>query len=439
MQHAEAAPDADGIDGLFGPTVLRSAAELRDAFQTAQPFKHVCIDGFLATTAAAAALRDFPTFRTDRAVNEFGHVGGKAVETRIAGISPFYRSFYDWIASAPFLDGMSAITGIPDLLPDPKLFGAGTHENRNGQSLDPHVDFNRNEDLTAHRRLNLLIYLNPEWDADWGGAIELHSDPRDPEADVVSAFLPLFNRAVIFETSEISWHGFETIRLPADKQHLSRKSISIYLYTKTRPAAEIAPPHATFYVQRPLPARMVGGYTLTEDDVGELREALRLRDFWIAHYQAQECQLNGRLEDLRRLNPFVVGPGRQQGPIAGLADDGWVAPQLTATIRPKRPLARLVVRGTIPEGIPPGGRLTVSVADTPVADAAMVPGRFSLQVPLPSGVRGAFTLRIDASRWLAAGDARGSDGAFVLTAIELIPSLRRALAAACKRLARHQG
>lgn len=71
-----------------------------------------------------------------------------------------------------------------------------------------------------------------------GGCIELHSKPRHPEFDEIKSFLPLFNRAVIFETSEYSWPGFSAIRLPQGKKHLSRKSSSIYLYTKDRPAEE---------------------------------------------------------------------------------------------------------------------------------------------------------------------------------------------------------
>ena len=61
---------------------------------------------------------------------------------------------------------------------------------------------------------------------------------------------------MLFETNEYSWHGFPRIALPEDKRHLSRKSISIYLYTKDRPEGEIAPSHGTFYVQRPLPANV---------------------------------------------------------------------------------------------------------------------------------------------------------------------------------------
>ena len=67
---------------------------------------------------------------------------------------------------------------------------------------------------------------------------------------------------------------FRSFELPEAERHRSRKSISIYLYTKDRPAGEIAPSHGTFYVQRPLPERIVPGHVVTPEDVFELKSLL---------------------------------------------------------------------------------------------------------------------------------------------------------------------
>ena len=284
-----------GEEGLYTPVppmkqlitdaVLEETGDICSRFRTARPFRHVCIEDFLAADWAEALLRDFPAFDPAKAVDEFGKVGRKAVRTDLREISETYREFYDYISSPAFLDAMSAMTGIPDLRFDQQMYGGGTHENLEGQALDAHVDFNYDQQRKLHRRINLLIYLNKEWDVAWGGAIQLHSDPRDWEHDQVETFNCNFNRCVIFETNEHSWHGFKRIELPPGKRGLTRKCISIYLYTHDRPAEEIVPVHGTFYVQQPPPERLVPGHRLVEADLQELRRLLEDRDEWIGSYQ----------------------------------------------------------------------------------------------------------------------------------------------------------
>jgi Rps23 Pro-64 3,4-dihydroxylase Tpa1-like proline 4-hydroxylase len=246
MQAAQQSSPEAAVIPEVSAEVLQHVDRYRDAFDHADHFKHVMIENFLEPSFAEQLLTDFPSFNPRLARNEYGDIGGKAVNTQIREISPVYQRLYAVISSKPFLEFMSRLSGIPDLLIDPKMFGGGTHDNRHGQELDPHVDFNYDESEQLHRRLNLIVYLNKEWETEWGGALEIHSNPRRPQENQIESFDPLFNRAVMFETNEYSWHGFPKIDLPADKRHLSRKSLSIYLYTKDRPAEEIAPMHATF-------------------------------------------------------------------------------------------------------------------------------------------------------------------------------------------------
>ncbi len=255
------------------PEVDRHAAR----FAAARPFRHVVIDDFFGPDAAAALLREFPPFDANFALNEAGEVGNKAVVERIRGIGPTYAALDDLIQSRGFLDLVGRITGIAELQYDPWYFGGGTHENRDGQDLDPHIDFNRHPVDRTHRRLNLIVYLNPEWDDAWGGSLEIHRDPRAPD-NQIKLITPLFNRCVIFETNEISWHGFSRITLPVNKPSLSRRSIALYFYTRDRPAQEQAASHSTLYIDRALPPRFVPGLVLSAADVAELRELLARRD-----------------------------------------------------------------------------------------------------------------------------------------------------------------
>jgi hypothetical protein len=290
---------------MIQPDILKNSSRIRDDFQRAKPFRHVVLDNFLDASVAESMLADFPPFDKRKAVNEVGEVGRKAVVESVKGLSSFYREFYTYINSRAFLAAMSELTGIPGLLADDTLFGGGTHENLDGQALDVHVDFNIDERRMLHRRINLLIYLNQEWDEAWGGAIELHSNPWYPESDQVQSFLPLFNRALIFETNEYSWHGFKRIALPEGHKDLSRKSFSIYLYTKDRPVEDVVAPHTTFYVPPPLPEHIVAGATLSELDAQQLRIALQTRDGLIRMYQKLLVEKEQRLRDVIRAERYV--------------------------------------------------------------------------------------------------------------------------------------
>ena len=303
--------------------VLEDALDIQHRFQEAKPFRHVAIDGFLDEEACEGLLRDFPPFDKRKAINEVGEVGRKAVVETVADVSPFYARFYRYINSRPFLEAMSELTGIPDLIADETLFGGGTHENLEGQWLDTHVDFNIDERRMLHRRVNLLIYLNKEWEESWGGAIELHSDPWNPRDDRIEKFLPLFNRAVLFETNEYSWHGFERIHLPADRKHLSRKSFSIYLYTKTRPIEEVVAPHTTFYLPRPVPEHIKEGRTLTAEDEQQLRIAMASREGLVRMYQKLVVEKEQRLHDFMKLRQEASAAGHLDHYSVILSSRSW--------------------------------------------------------------------------------------------------------------------
>jgi hypothetical protein len=288
------------IHGLLNPKLLENACGYAAGFATARPFPHVVIDGFLNTEFCADICHEFPAFSETAALNEDGRVGGKAVQEKVRSLGSAYERMDDLVQSPEFIALVERITGIHGLCYDPWYFGGGTHENRQGQDLDPHIDFNYHPITRQHRRLNLIIYLNEHWDDRWGGALQLHSDPRLPaQDDDVVTVTPLMNRCVIFETSERSWHGFDRIELPADQRELSRKSFAIYFYSDTRPAAETADEHSTVYVERRLPARFMPGHTLDEVDVGELQNLLGRRDQHLQRLYRQLQEANGRINRSR--------------------------------------------------------------------------------------------------------------------------------------------
>lgn len=275
---------------IIHPAVMDQRARFCQEFNSSPPFPHVVIDDFLAPEFAQALLDSFPPFERGNAVSDSGELGGKSTFERVRGLGPAYEQLDNAIKSPEFLKALSELTGIDGLIYDPWYLGGGTHENRHGASLDPHVDFNYHPSERWHRRLNLIVYLNHGWEADWGGCLELFRDPHADNRPSLSVS-PVFNRCVIFETSEVSWHAFNTIRVPAEHEGTTRRSVALYFYTKDRPAEQTASRHTTYYVNRQLPEHVDAGHTLSRADADEIRQLIEVRDGHIRMLYAENTAL----------------------------------------------------------------------------------------------------------------------------------------------------
>jgi hypothetical protein len=221
---------------------------LRDRVRSAQPFPHFCIDNFLDPAFAERVHDAFPSFddaqkigRTFKAVNE----KQKVQVTDAAKFAEPIAELNRVLASPEFCETLSHVFDIPDLLPDDQLVGGGIHQTGPRGLLDVHVDFNYIADRQLHRRLNILIYFNKDWDPDWGGNVELWD--RDVKVCHVS-LSPVFNRCVVFATSDISYHGVTAVKCPEGR---ARRSFAAYYYTKAAPAGWDGQSHSTIFKARP--------------------------------------------------------------------------------------------------------------------------------------------------------------------------------------------
>lgn len=288
--------------------IFKRADELNREFTSSQPFRHVIIDKILDPEYCGKLMAEFPAFDTTHALNERGETGRKAVFTDLARLGPAYARFDQMIRSPEFLALLSRITGIPSLLYDPEYVGGGTHENLDGQELDSHVDFNYHPRRQWHRRLNLIVFLNPEWEQDWGGCLELLPDPWTAEgARPAAVVVPIANRAVLFETNEHSWHGFRRIQLPGGMQHVSRRSVAVYFYSAGRPASETEASHGTVYVHRQPGEQIRAGHTLQQQDVDEVRTLLARRDTHIKFLYERELEFSKLISGILRSPSFRLG------------------------------------------------------------------------------------------------------------------------------------
>jgi hypothetical protein len=195
------------------------------------------------------------------------------------------------------------------------------------------------------------VCLNPEWERAWGGELELHSDPWDEGRNRTMSIPPLFNTCVIFETTETSWHGFSQIEMPQDREHLSRKSFAIYLYTRERPPEQTAPPHATIYVPESLPAEWKAGRELSDEDMRELhkrftrmRTQLRYLYDREKHFGAQMYARDHALDEARRAQKLnLQGYATQPQGVRGVWPDDWASAGVAMTFVPTRALKDLTL------------------------------------------------------------------------------------------------
>lgn len=220
--------------------------DIKSRYQSQKPFKYVMFENFFTPEKAELIHENYPKIENDTwdGVTYLDQTN-KFWKNKFEAGSLLDRVMHE-LNSAEFLNWLQQVTGIEEeILGDDELFGGGLHQSINGAFLNVHVDYNFHPKTKYHRRLNVLMYMNKDWKDEYEGHLELW-DLSKGKKDLLGKYAPTFNRCVIFETNEISYHGHpKPLKTPIG---VSRKSIATYYYSKTRPATEIAQEHNTHYV-----------------------------------------------------------------------------------------------------------------------------------------------------------------------------------------------
>jgi Rps23 Pro-64 3,4-dihydroxylase Tpa1-like proline 4-hydroxylase len=244
-----------GLSSALGPNQapVASATRLDDilrtsvtAYRSAKPFPHIVIENLVEPAVLEKVLAEFSA--SDR---KTWHHTENSRERKYSTedeqqFGPYTRAVIHVFNSGPFLSFLEALTGIDGLMADPHLRGGGLHEIKRGGALGVHADFNFYKRLKVYRRLNLIVYLNKDWKDEWGGHLELWEKGAERPAARVA---PAFNRAVIFDTSNSSYHGHpHPLACPEDQ---SRKSVALYYYSVDYPYEDDRAPHITQFIDTP--------------------------------------------------------------------------------------------------------------------------------------------------------------------------------------------
>jgi hypothetical protein len=228
-----------GIDALD-----RLADAHAASYEIADPFPHAVFDDFLPKDQAERAAMLFPSLE-DTVWDQSKLDDQKfSISDEQAMPDPLRLIFWQLNSSA-FLRFLEKLTGIRGIIPDPHLRGGGLHRIGRGGRLSIHCDFNWHKELGLVRRLNLLLFLNPTWQEEWGGHLELWN--RDM-TECRQRLLPIMNRCVIFTTSHRSFHGHpDPLSCPPAR---ARRSLALYYYqspNRDKPRGA----HSTLYRNRP--------------------------------------------------------------------------------------------------------------------------------------------------------------------------------------------
>lgn len=226
--------------------LLALADNRRDEYASASPFPHAVIDDFLPDEVLEEVLSEFPAPSQGD-----WHAFDSPLERKLAtkddsAMGPATRHLLAELNSAAFVEFLERLTDIEGLVPDPHFVGGGLHQIQRGGHLKIHADFNRHPRTGLERRLNVLVYLNRDWKEDYGGELELWS--RDMQT-CETKILPLFNRCVVFTTTDTSFHGHpQPLNCPEGR---TRKSLALYYYSKPHLYDERASEHNTLFQARP--------------------------------------------------------------------------------------------------------------------------------------------------------------------------------------------
>lgn len=202
-----------------------------EAYQSASPYPHIVLNDCLEIEAAEKALAVFPKIKDEGWIH-YVHVNEKKHGlNKLELIPEFIRDgIIKELNSPEFIHYLEQLTGISNLLPDTTIEGGGIHQSENGGYLNIHADFTVHpHKKTWRRRVNVLVYLNKDWEASYGGDLELWEKDMSKCAVKIE---PNFNRVVIFNTDEDSYHGFpDPIQCP---DGVTRKSIALYYFTEEK-------------------------------------------------------------------------------------------------------------------------------------------------------------------------------------------------------------
>ncbi len=195
-----------------------------------RPFRHWLLEDLVVPSLAERAAASIPPRQWPGWVHYDNDCEkGKRTTRDLSGLGDCWQDLFGLLASEAMVGTLEDLTGIAGLRADPKLHGAGLHVTDPGGWLQPHLDYAAHPLYHLERRLSLIVFLNRIWDRSWGGAVELY--PPEVVSPSVRQY-PLFRGALLFENSDVSYHGTQRVSPEAAEP---RATAAFYYLAPPRP------------------------------------------------------------------------------------------------------------------------------------------------------------------------------------------------------------
>jgi hypothetical protein len=213
--------DKENILKKFG-NWTNNIDELKISFINGEPFEHVVIDNFLSDDYAEEIYNLFPTYY-DNWYKYMNPLEVKFAYDNINLLDEKLKNYFYYLSSNHIINLIKEITNIKNIEYDEYLHGAGLHSHPKNGRLNIHLDYEKHPISGKERMINIIYFTTKDWNPLWNGANELWD--KDVTKCVKKTDIK-FNRAIIFRTNEISWHGLhEKIVCPPN---IYRKSLAYY-------------------------------------------------------------------------------------------------------------------------------------------------------------------------------------------------------------------
>ncbi len=201
------------------------------SYKDAGPFDHCVVDDFFKLEVAEQLESEFLSYEDPRWFHYKNSIEDKKALNDWNLFPSLTYQIFRALMDDKFIALLSSVAGVP-LYADQGLHGGGWHIHGTGGNLNPHLDYSLHPKIGLQRKLNIIMYMSESLVEEHGGHLGLwsHCIDENGPGKLERVVQPKFNRAVIFDTTQNSWHGM--CRPLVQPRDIYRKSLAIYYLTE---------------------------------------------------------------------------------------------------------------------------------------------------------------------------------------------------------------